>query len=569
MKTGIGYFGSRLSDNITQMPNGSIVCHDVTIARTGFQDYKVSELPEERANDLGIDTSNPNAMVRLYRSPEEVFHPDTIHSFEAATVTDNHPPNMEFVTPENFNDLARGHVQNVRKGKDVLDDGEWPLIGDLVVTAEPLISEILKNRKREVSCGYDYSIDRDGDVVLQVSMVGNHVAVVTKGRAGPEARIMDAAPEVATVEEQAAVEPEPQTPASNSTSTSTKNDPPQEKKLMKLTLKSIFGHGLQHAAKDESVDPESLADAALELSKVTRTGTARANDEGAQMDIPPEPKIVQAADRKSDDRRADDSHRSDDRKADDSRRSDDRRADDRKAGDGEPDEERERLHSALDKMMDAKSRRSEDADIAELRKLMDNYLQEEQHEPMHEGEGGGESGDADNPDLIPEEGAEGDDADPDDEDEYDEEDEPEVVHAGDRKRADDVEGYSEGGNFHPIRGSEGYKRTKGGDPRKKRARDTAEFARAADAAAREALRAIKPLIARSGDSALIKAFNAQMRRVSGNSFSTSGNGYARFAGASRARAADAGGGATGGDDITKLQEFYNNRHGKKITAEVK
>ena len=31
----------------------------------------------------------------------------------------------------------------------------------------------------------------------------------------------------------------------------------------------------------------------------------------------------------------------------------------------------------------------------------------------------------------------------------------------------DVEGFEAGGTFHPIRGSEGYKRTRGGDPRRK------------------------------------------------------------------------------------------------------
>ena len=581
----IAFTGEPLSDNIIERPDGSIVACDAVLCRTGFQEYLIGELPQDRAIDLGIDVSDQRAKIKLYRSPEEVFNPTYVHSVEASPVTDNHPPNADFVDPKNFRKYSHGHVENVRRSKDLLSDGNEALIGDIVIAAEPLLSDVKKKKKREISLGYDYKIDRDGDVILQVGMVNNHLAIVPKGRAGSEARINDAAvaeaesevkevestPEAERKEEPVipAAEPSPVTP------TPTNAAPRQENKPMSWTLKSLFGKGLMAAAKEDNADPEALADAAQQFSRITRaTGSGRAND--AEMEG-----------EKCDDRRADDRHRSDDRRADDrrskdrhadDRRSDDRKADDRKADDRRADDRhaddvRGRMHTMLDRMMDARDRRSKDrrggdADMQELRGLLDDYLMEEGEEPQHESE-------ADD-DELPEEFAEREGGEEEEEEPAEDElgevlGEAEIVQpAADRKtddrRADDVEGFEDGSGFHPIRGSEGYKRGKAGDPRKKRARDEQRVARAADTAHGylQALRALKPFVARSKDSALRKAYTAQLRRAKGTSFGNDGS-YADFASASRshARARDEQE-QDAGDDLKTVREFYAKAHNKKM-----
>jgi hypothetical protein len=554
----ISYFGSPLSDNIIKREDGSLVCLDCVLGRTGFQEYRVADLPQQRAQDLGIDTRDQEAKVKLYRSPDEVFHPDYIQSVEASAVTDNHPPGNDFVTPENFTDYARGHVQNVRKGKEPLESGEWPLIGDIVIAAEPLLSDVLNKRKREISLGYDYNIDRDGDVIEQVGMINNHVAIVPKGRAGSEARINDAAPVeilgpvASTVVPEVKVEPEPVAKTSTVPAT---HQAPKENKPMSWTLKSLFGMGLKAAAKEDNADPEALADAAQQFSRMTR-GSARANDSESDLEFQDEPDGKSAEDkcmdRKVKDRKVRDRH------ADD-RRTDDRHADDRHADDRHADDERGRMHKMLDRMLDARAarsddRHSDDADMNQLREILDDYLQEEQHEPEHM-----EADDVDPDEIpVPEEKLEADD-------EAGEEpfEEEEPIEAQDEfgevtgeaevaedRHADDVEGFS--------------------DPRRKRARD-ASRQRAADAAfgALEALRAMKPVVARCKDSAVVKAYNAQLRRLKGSSF-PGGGGYGDFAGSARdhSRAKDSV--AAPDKTLAELTNFYRAAHGKKNSpVEVK
>jgi hypothetical protein len=189
-----GYLTSELTDHIRETPEGFLIVADCPVARTGFQQYAIRDLPQKRAADLGVDISNPSATIDLYRPEEEVFHPEFLASLEGKPVTDGHPPG--FVTPENFSQYAMGHVQNVRRGPEPMEDGEWPILADLVISAEPLVGKIKRKEAREVSLGYDYGIDRDGERINQVNMLANHNAVVPKGRAGDLIAIGDHAGEV-------------------------------------------------------------------------------------------------------------------------------------------------------------------------------------------------------------------------------------------------------------------------------------------------------------------------------------------------------------------------------------
>ena len=175
----ITYFGSQISPNQVETSEGFLICRNVPIARIGEQTYL--------ARELQITDGDPERHVTVHRYPEDVFDKATIASFEGKPVTDTHPE--EFVDPDNFKDLSKGHVQNVRKEGDFI-------VADLYVNDADLIDKI-KNGTREVSCGYVCTYEPQGEDYKQTHIRGNHVAVVQYGRAGHEVAIKDAAAQTA------------------------------------------------------------------------------------------------------------------------------------------------------------------------------------------------------------------------------------------------------------------------------------------------------------------------------------------------------------------------------------
>ena len=171
----ITYFGSQISPNKVETSEGFLICRNVPIARTGDQRYF--------AYELQLD-GEPNREVLVHRYEDDVFDPATVASFEGKPVTNTHPEEM--VDPDNFGDLAKGHVQNVRR------DGEY-IVADLYINDADLIEEVQNGVKKEVSCGYLCTYVPDGDDYKQTKIRGNHVAVVQNGRAGHEVAIKDAA----------------------------------------------------------------------------------------------------------------------------------------------------------------------------------------------------------------------------------------------------------------------------------------------------------------------------------------------------------------------------------------
>jgi len=171
------YITEQLSEHIGETPEGFLLCKDVPLTRTGVFEYTASEVPVEASLD---------GMVKIQRDDDEVFAQNTIASFEGKPVTINHPEGM--VTPENWSELAHGVVQNVRRG-----DGEQAdlLLGDLLITTKKGI-ELVKSGLREVSCGYDAQYEQiEKGKGKQREIIGNHVALVTKGRAGSRCTIQD------------------------------------------------------------------------------------------------------------------------------------------------------------------------------------------------------------------------------------------------------------------------------------------------------------------------------------------------------------------------------------------
>lgn len=173
------YSTASLSENIHVTPEGYLVCLGVAIARAGSLLYAPSETPITPGSGATIIT----------RTIEDIHAPETVASFEGKAVTLYHPDGDEFVTPDNWKELAVGVVQNVRAGEG--DDFD-KLMADLLITDASAIEAVRTKTLREVSCGYEAEfIEEAPGRGRQIHIIGNHVAIVAAGRCGAECAIYD------------------------------------------------------------------------------------------------------------------------------------------------------------------------------------------------------------------------------------------------------------------------------------------------------------------------------------------------------------------------------------------
>ena len=173
----IAYYGSTISPHIDRTPEGYLICRDVPINRTGTQTYL--------SHELGLD-GDPDRPVTVYRLEEDVFAPAAMASFEGKDITRGHPPEM--LTAENQSGYSRGHLEHVRRlGENT--------VADLIVKDASLVSEVESGLLREVSCGYNCNFEPYMDGYKQTHIIGNHLAIVPRGRAGRDVAIKDAAAE--------------------------------------------------------------------------------------------------------------------------------------------------------------------------------------------------------------------------------------------------------------------------------------------------------------------------------------------------------------------------------------
>ena len=153
-------------------PEGYLRLH-ATIARTGVQHY----------------SNGDGSIRREYRAPEDVALPESLASFAGKSVTDEHPPVL----------LDSANTKNYQKGftgsEIVYDNGFVRAI--MTITDQELIDKIQRGDATEVSAGYRVSFDAnpgttpDGEPYdgRQTEIIGNHVAVVKTGRAGPQVKL--------------------------------------------------------------------------------------------------------------------------------------------------------------------------------------------------------------------------------------------------------------------------------------------------------------------------------------------------------------------------------------------
>ena len=168
----------QLGPNMSLLPNGSLLCRNVPLARTGWMMYGPMETP--------IRCAKGTQVAYVERTEKTLFADECLASFVGASVVDEHP--QDDVTPANWRSLAKGTVLTARRGTG--DESDL-VIGDVLVTDGQLINSI-RAGKREVSAGYDADYEQISDGVgQQTNIIVNHIALVERGRCGPRCAIGD------------------------------------------------------------------------------------------------------------------------------------------------------------------------------------------------------------------------------------------------------------------------------------------------------------------------------------------------------------------------------------------
>ena len=166
--------------------NGYLHVEPNPISKATVNPYKGDEIPG--CKELGLD---PNKVYYLLRDPKEL---------KKAAPTFNNLPILSKHIPVSSFDMDKPDVKALYVGSTGTDaefDGTY-LNNTLVLHAKSAIDDIQAKKKHELSCAYRYQPDmtpgtfegQHYDGIMR-DIQGNHVALVTEGRAGHDVKVMD------------------------------------------------------------------------------------------------------------------------------------------------------------------------------------------------------------------------------------------------------------------------------------------------------------------------------------------------------------------------------------------
>ena len=169
--------------------NGFKVIEAMPISKVGVFPYLGRQIDFD--GSLGLV---PDRIYWVFRSPEELFDPEAIRSFNGKPFIDEHEMLGEGFTPVDQRP-ADGTIYNVRPSRDMPDY----LIADCNVFTDKMIRKIADG-KRELSLGYRCHYEpRHGTYdgkeydFVQTDLRGNHIALVKHGRCGSSVCVCDGA----------------------------------------------------------------------------------------------------------------------------------------------------------------------------------------------------------------------------------------------------------------------------------------------------------------------------------------------------------------------------------------
>lgn len=162
-------------------PEGYLLCMNVPIGRTGVMQYSPAELA-----GAGMTPDSKTGIIYVERSEADLFRDETIRSFMGKPVVNEHPDDV--LTPLNTKQHQVGVTLHPRRG-----EGEQAMcmLADLLITDDSTITAV-RAGKREVSSGYDAEYEQIAPgKARQRDIIGNHVALVMRGRCGSTCAIGD------------------------------------------------------------------------------------------------------------------------------------------------------------------------------------------------------------------------------------------------------------------------------------------------------------------------------------------------------------------------------------------
>lgn len=163
--------------------NGFLHVDVSNISKANVCPYYGREIPDWEA--LGLD---PERAYQLYRDPDEIARGAA--SFNNLPILSRHIPISATEFPK---DIVVGST-----GTDAVMTGPY-LTNSLVIYDQASIDAIVLNRKRELSSAYRYRADMTAGTTpdglpfegVMRDIIGNHVALVIEGRAGPDVLVGD------------------------------------------------------------------------------------------------------------------------------------------------------------------------------------------------------------------------------------------------------------------------------------------------------------------------------------------------------------------------------------------
>lgn len=177
--------GATMSKRVQDI-NGWAEVRDNPISKVGVFPYS--------GRAIG-DLENPDRVYRVYRPAEELGHPETIESFRLLPFINDHPNAMlgsaELDLPTVDGKAADGVIGEQVYFKDGYLYGNLKFFTDRIVQA-------MGAGKKQVSAGFRCMYEKaagsfNGEPYdyIQRKIRGNHIALVTEGRMGPEVAVLD------------------------------------------------------------------------------------------------------------------------------------------------------------------------------------------------------------------------------------------------------------------------------------------------------------------------------------------------------------------------------------------
>lgn len=163
---------------------GYLVIRDTPLGRVGILKYKPGDFAKRIPKHIA-----EKDVIKVLRSPDELFDNNSVVSHEAKPITIKHPP--KWVDSNTYQITSHGH-----SGDKIRVDGDF-IRGDLYVTSKDAI-EYVEKIGDQISPGYDTFIEwtpgtyngeeYDG---IQRDILVNHFAIVKRARGGDKMKLED------------------------------------------------------------------------------------------------------------------------------------------------------------------------------------------------------------------------------------------------------------------------------------------------------------------------------------------------------------------------------------------